>query len=680
MSRQRVMLELDEERHVLRTGELVSAPGSPPEVRWSDGTVQTMRDSRRRGYHYVTPVLGGLEHRLLVDPDGARALFQSVPVEAFLLALRDATEPQLSKDLIAGWERAFDRTEVAAAWRKAKVPFEDLPEVRVRGADRARRYLWVGEDEMQRPPAEQTPSVAPADVVADVTLETEIDTAHDVATLATAPVALPARNLVRDFKALARGKGADLPVDELDAQVRTAPPAVQALYGALSASEWRTALGRALATPLKSAISMAEFGDEVLASALDRSQGALGLLFLALPRSSKAVPDAGLDPEGIVAVVGRAIEEHRVHRSSADAKPLAAALGFLLDRVLAEPIASRLAPSTVLSTAAAADRLRPQKEDHEASVGALNASIVTLGRDGWARLPAADKASIARRAARGALAPGTARVRLMTTVWRFEPDQIRDAAWWERVTFDDLVAIASSSTRSILTDPAIRSSVVDPRTRRALDDASTRRRLMTVLAAPGEIAPALGADHVREAITRVAADDDLTREWLGEIRDDRGKAALEHRLDAAVQEAHTLTSSVAEAQATTAAATDRLQRAEQRLRDASDTTDALRDSQSRQIRVDAMRALADMASYVGSALERQSAERIGGRVAAIAAREGLTRLGEPGEHVPYKPSEHDLVGSPAEPGTAVVVRHVGYTWDGPDGEIVLARALVERAT
>ena len=91
-------------------------------------------------------------------------------------------------------------------------------------------------------------------------------------------------------------------------------------------------------------------------------------------------------------------------------------------------------------------------------------------------------------------------------------------------------------------------------------------------------------------------------------------------------------------------------------------------------------SLADMAAYVESALERQSPERIASRVSAMARREGLVRLGEPGQEVPYKPSEHDLVGAPATPGEAVVVRHVGYTWDGPDGEIVLARALVERLT
>lgn len=696
------MLELDEDRHVLRTGEIVGGQGAQSEVRWSDGTAQPMRDSRRKGFRYATPFAGGLEHRLLVDAEETRSLFRTQPAEAFVLALRDSADPQLSKDLIDRWEREFARPEVSTAWRKVKDAFEALPQVKITGSDRARRYSWIGDDEaattsIDEPRSAETTSsealVEPVELVGSVELvevePSEPESAPTVVPDAPADVVAkptasqvppPERNLARDFKSLAREKTTDLPLTEIASQVRRAPAAVQAVYGVLTASEWRTSLVRALTTPLRSAISLAEFSDDTLAVALERSEGAVGSLLLAIPRSSKVVGDVRPDAAGVDAVIGRAIEEHRVHRSATDSKALASSLGFLLDRVLAEPIAARLSLSTILASAAALDRLRPQSDDHDAVVAALRASIVTLGPSGWQRLSAADKASVARRSARASLAPEGARLALLTTIWRFEPDQVRDTAWWEGATFDELAGVAGASTRPILTEPAIRETIVEPRTRRALDEATTRRRVMTVLAAPSEIAQTLNADEVRGAITRVSATDDLTRDWVTELSDAAGRFALEQRLEQADQELQSLRAAADEAHAAAAAATDRLRRAEERLLHASHSADGLRDSQARQIRVDAVRAVADMAAYVESALERQSPQRISARVAAIAKREGLTRLGEPGEEVPYKPSEHDLVGSPVEPGTAVVVRHVGYTWDGPDGEIVLARALVERAT
>lgn len=62
----------------------------------------------------------------------------------------------------------------------------------------------------------------------------------------------------------------------------------------------------------------------------------------------------------------------------------------------------------------------------------------------------------------------------------------------------------------------------------------------------------------------------------------------------------------------------------------------------------------------------------------MTARHGLLPLGEVGATLEYEPDKHDLVGPTAPAGVAVVVRHCGYTWAGPDGEIVLARALVEQ--
>jgi hypothetical protein len=103
-----------------------------------------------------------------------------------------------------------------------------------------------------------------------------------------------------------------------------------------------------------------------------------------------------------------------------------------------------------------------------------------------------------------------------------------------------------------------------------------------------------------------------------------------------------------------------------------------RESQSRQIKIDVMRAFAGVCAYVDGAADSQSAPRVRERVRRMAAREGLTPLGVPGRTEPYDPQHHDVVGEPPLPNTPVTVTGIGYTWGEGADEIVLVRALVER--
>jgi hypothetical protein len=344
--------------------------------------------------------------------------------------------------------------------------------------------------------------------------------------------------------------------------------------------------------------------------------------------------------------------------------------------VFATPTADRLSPRAIL------DATKPLAYSSEAArsdalAELLAAAFSHAGVDAWADLSTAERGTIARRVSAAPLAQDSGRLRLLAWLWRTDPQVVEDHVWWRNVGVAELSSVALTPLASALEQETIRKIIVEPIMRDALEAAATRRQLMTLLGSPGPVVDVLAAPSVARALERSWREEDVTRPWLAEVSNEAEIGALREEVSRLQEALEASRLSLKAAQDNAESARKRMLQVERRLQQAAESKNSLRESQSRQIRVDAYRALADLAAYVDGALERQSPERIRDRLAVKVEREGLSRIGETGATEAYDPRIHDLVGPGRPPGSSVTVSAVGYLLKAEDEDIVLIRAIVE---
>lgn len=626
-------------------------------------------------------VAGGLRHRKYVDPAGASELARSSPAQAFAFALLDSSKPMSSKDLIASVEEVFTG-DVSALWKRARQTFEANENVKASGKGASLRYTWVGQ--------------APLDAVsADITAQSRGWTAKEENTVATEP---DARNAERGGDAAPQG--ADGAVGRtMDSEIRgevrgsahsadggLVHPAVELVHATSVSGQlpenWLRLLESALRNPLAAGIALDSLSDDALKAAVP-ALGRAALILQALPRESKtinaidAVQLAG--PEGAAALIDAAEAELRgLEPASARVQDLRRAKDFLIRRLLSSPSVGLLSLDTVLRATQEVET--PKDAAKKAAwVAELLATVIgAMDQNSWKNLALQDKSAVARRLTSVPLDADGPRARVLAWIWRNHPANLSDAMWWRGVEFDDLAAVATTPLASALESDAIASAVVKPLVVKRLASATTRRQLLTSLAAPTALARLMDESAVQLAFDRVLRDDNIGRAWLVGLRNETRITELAHQAEALTRQATEMTELLGKAQEAVRLSDARRHRVEAQLGEAAANTNELRESQSRQIRIDVMRAFAELCAYVDGAADSQSAQRIRERVGRMAAREGLTPSGVPGRTEPYDPQRHDVIGEPPLPKTPVTVTGIGYTWGEGADEIVLVRALVER--
>ena len=103
----------------------------------------------------------------------------------------------------------------------------------------------------------------------------------------------------------------------------------------------------------------------------------------------------------------------------------------------------------------------------------------------------------------------------------------------------------------------------------------------------------------------------------------------------------------------------------------------VRAAQDRQARIDAARALAEVAMEV----EELAAAGVAGtvtveRVRAMVSGFGLAPIGRAGEVAGFDATRHTPIGEPVPAGSAVRVIRPGYSWHTGDQDVLLARAQI----
>lgn len=665
---------------VLREGLLVDRRGAEVTVLWSDGSTTDVRLGIDGDHILLATAAGGLRHRRHVDPAGASELARSSPAQAFAFALLDSSNTVSSRDLIARVEEVFIG-DVSALWKRARPTFEANENVKASGKGASLRYTWVGQAPLDAVSADVAAQMRGQTAMKENTVTVGLDSGNAEQGGDAAPQVVDgAVGRPMDSETLNEGRGsAD------STEVGQIHPAVELVNATSVTGElpenWAGVLGSVMRNPLAAGLAVDSLSDDALQAAIP-ALGQAALILQALPRDSKALKTIDAvklaGPRGAAAMVDAADAELRgLDPTSAKAQELQHARDFLIRRLLSSPSVGLLSLDTVLRAIRQMETPKDAKKG-EWVAGVLAAVIGAMDQDSWKNLALHDKSAVARRLTSVPMNATGSRARVLGWIWRNHPADLADEMWWRGVEFDDLAAVATTPLASALESDAIASAVVKPLVVKRLASATTRRQLLTSLAAPTALARLMDGSDVERAFDRVLRDDNIGRAWLARLRNETRMSELDDQVKALTGQAREKTELLGKAQEAVRLRDDRLQRMEARLDEAAASSNELRESQSRQIRIDVMRAFAGLCAYVDGAADSQSAQRVRERVRRMAAREGLTPSGVPGRTEPYDPQRHDVIGEPPLPNTRVTVTGIGYTWGEGADEIVLVRALVER--
>jgi len=120
---------------------------------------------------------------------------------------------------------------------------------------------------------------------------------------------------------------------------------------------------------------------------------------------------------------------------------------------------------------------------------------------------------------------------------------------------------------------------------------------------------------------------------------------------------------------------------EHRLRVSHQGAREARGAQERQLRIDAARAVADVAMEVEElAAAGADPEVTVERIRALAKAFDLDPIGRAGDQVAFDPRAHTPIGGYPADGSAVVVIRPGYSWRAGDQDVLVAKAQVAAGT
>lgn len=682
MKAPQVVMDVDKKsRMVFREGLLVDRRGAEVTVRWSDGSTDDVRLGFDGDHKLFATAAGGLRHRNHIDPVGTSELVRSSPAQAFAFALLDSSKPLSSKDLIARVADVFTG-DVSALWKQARLTFETNENVKSSGKGASLKYIWVGEAPLDTISAELGAHIRGRTAMKDNTETVGRETGNAEPGGDVAPqVADGAVDGPMDSENRNEGRGS--PHSAEGGHIHPAVELVQATSVSGQRPEnWAELLGSALRNPLAAGLAVESLSDDALQAAVP-ALGRAALILQAVPRDSKTInaidPVQLAGPEGAAALIDAADTELRgLEPANARAQELRHAKDFLIRRLLNSPSVGLLRLNTVLRATREMESPKDAAKKGEWVAEVLATVIGAMDQGSWKNLSLQDKSAVARRLTSVPLDATGSRARVLGWIWRNHPADLADDMWWRGVEFDDLAAVATTPLASALESDAIASAVVKPLVVKRLTSATTRRQLLTSLAAPTALARLMDESDVDRAFDRVLLEDNIGRAWLVRLRNETQISELAHQVETLTRQAREKTELLGKAQEAARLSDDRLHRMEARLGEAAASTNELRESQSRQIRIDVMRAFAELCAYVDGAADSQSAQRVRERVRRMAAREGLIPSGVQGRTEPYDPQRHDVIGEPPLPDTPVTVTGIGYTWGEGADEIVLVRALAER--
>ncbi len=603
----------------IRVGKVLSREKGVFSVRWNDdGTEENLRlDSRNQ-----LAIEGTLRFMSLMDPDEVIKKFTDDPLGVVLQLLIEHPKGLKAQDVKSKLlEFGLDEASVDKAWKRIQ------------------------------------PKLAKHDSV-----ELASNVYHARPSETPSSVALPDAD-----------KAEEIPTPETSQAVASKEPAgsfSERLAKLLDAKQSRD-IQEYLAEPLHTGVALGRLDVPAISTffgELDETDRRIfSTLLLAVP---KKTPVESLSPEIWQGVLIAAIAELRSQTSS----ELLTAARWLLRRVAARPeMSSELVrPFIQLALFLAKD---PQKADLEVLdlvAHALSRAIPHLGKD------VVSPERVALLAQPLPFSDKGGRVPLMVAVHQRWPGSLLSPRWWDGATTASLVECGQGRFGRIIASPEILESVVRPLLERELAEVTTRARLGLFLSLPAELAEQLPIPAVANAFRRVSRHDPIAAGWAEALSGHEQLVAARNELQRAREEAETATALMTEAERRAQELSERCTRLERELHETQTSVLRRRASQDRQLQIDVMRALADLAAEVEELSARSvSSETMISRIHGLTSAYKMTPIGTIHEKSVFDPRRHKAIAGDPEPGEEVIIRRPGYVWSSSTEEVVLHKALVE---
>ncbi len=621
----------------VRVGKVLSRERGVFSVRWNDdGTEEDLRlDSRN-----LLAAEGTLRFLSLVAPDEVIRRFTDDALGSVLQLLGEHPKGLKAQDIKSKLlEFGLGKESVDRLWKQIQGRLAKHDDVHV-----ASNVYRVKPSEVLpsvTPPSEAPPSVTAPSV-----------TAPDDG-VAGRPEAAPAPE---PSKTVVPGAAAG-----------SFPARLAALLGAKHPRE----IQEYLAEPLRTGLALGRLDFSAIDRFLGELDGAdrriLSTLLLAVPRKA---PEEPLPPEIHRDVLVAAIAEFRSGASS----ELRPAAGWLLRRVVASSelpgdVAAPLVQLALFLTDA------PQRADLDALdlvALALSRAVPGLGKDVLAPERIALLAQPLPFSEKGG------RVPLMVAMHQRWPGSLLGSRWWEGATVEDLVECGQGRFGRIVASREILQAVVRPLMERELAAVTTRARLGFFLRLPAELAEQLPVPAVVDAFQRVSRNDPVAETWTEALSDHERLRAARDELRRAREETGAATALADEAERRAQELSEQCSRLERELHETRNTVLKRRASQDRQLQIDVMRALADLAAEVEELSARGvSSDTMVSRVRGLTATYSLIPIGSVHEKSEFDPKIHKVIAGDPEPGEEVMIHRSGYIWSTPHEEVLLHKALVE---
>ncbi|NKZ06298.1 hypothetical protein [Actinomadura latina] len=640
----------------VRTGDLLERKGGVLSVRWHDDGRE--EDVRISGTTTFAP-RGSLRHRSFVDPEALRSWWER---DALGLIARLLRETDSAMNAAAIKERlrnlGLEPDSVDTEWKRAQTKLSSRDDIVVKKGT----YTWHGPRETTKLPSavasvpgDAEPGQADGDSVAEAVEEVnqaveagaETEEAREIPDTSAAGNASPSNRTPT--------AEAPLPVGEV----------ISNAIGVSPAADERALLSRPLRTGAGLGQLTSRDVERVLGEATPDDKAIVMTLLFSRPQKTPVLDTHDIDPAALTALLEAAIAEIR----GTDDDGLCAAATWLLRRAVAAEPPPAPGPIVELASLVAAETGRSEFDALDRVVQELGERLPGPMRDG------ADPDALARFAPRLPFKAG--RAALIVAVAELWPERVTDPAWWRDATAEGLAALAQGALRRVLVRPDVAQRVISPVMERELASVTSRTRLARLMALPSEFVEHLQAGEVAAAFQRAAVDDPYASAWLDALEGRERVASLRQELDRAQEEVKEAAERRVHAEAQAADMSARYADLELRLQQQHDRVAGLRASQGRQLQIDAIRALAELAAEVEElAAANTGPEVMVERVRGLVSAQEIEPIGEVGGQVAFDRALHEpLMGAPAA-DTAVTVLRPGYRWRAGGEDVLLHRAVV----
>ncbi|PZG51459.1 hypothetical protein C1I98_08455 [Spongiactinospora gelatinilytica] len=622
---------LGDGEHV-RVGKVLARERGIFAVRWSDdGTEESLRLDHRN----LLVTEGTLRFISLMNPEQISKGFTDDPLRLVLQLLNEHPNGLKATDIKSKLvDLGLDGQSVGRAWRSIQTKLAKHGDVAIRGGNKtAKTYVY---------------RVKPSN---------------------TPPVPLPDVGMPKDTE-VPQGIIASEAVPDPALAEEPVKPFSTRLASLLGFKQART-IPQLLAEPLRTGVTLGRLDS----AAVERFHGQLdesdrrtfSTLLLAVPKKTQAV---SLPVEVQHGVLVAAISELLTEAPA----ELRAAAGWLLRRVAASSTlpAEVAGPFVQLALFLADD---PQKADLEVLdlvAHALSRAVPALSED----VVSSDRLALLAQALPFSEKGG--RVPLMVAVHERSPASLLSLRWWDGASTETLVECGQGRLGRIIASTEILEPIIRPLLERELAEVTTRARLGIFLRLPAELAEHVPVPAFVNAFQRVGRHDPIAAAWAKALGGEEQLASAREEIDRARQDTETAMTLKNEAERLVQELTERCDRVERQLQETQAGVLRRRASQDRQLQIDVMRALADLAAEVEELSVRGvSSETMIARVHGLAATYGLWPIGPIHEKSAFDLKLHKAIAGDPQPDDEVIVRRPGYIWSSSTEEVVLHKALVE---